>query len=541
MGDSTSSGGIAWAGSLVGSQNPNNLGFRYSHAHKRYKRNGDENNDTNDQQNLPSSVVVQFKNREGEEIGDLIDIPTDSNVDVMSNLIHSLLNPSDDDNDNISSKTTPYSFYAKIMRNGIEDDVEVVSTLANLITEYGISTEEVIALTYHPLAVFRVRPVTRCTDTMPGHTEAILHVSYSPDGRHLASGGGDTTVRFWDVNTNLPKHTCHGHKNHVLCTAWSPDGKRFASADKNGILIMWDPLNGKALSTIKAHSKYITSIAWEPMHRNKACERLVTSSKDGLAKIWNVRTKQCEATLSGHIDSIECVKWGGEGLIYTASRDRMIKVWGAENQSTKKIGTLVKSLQGHGHRINFLALSCDYVCRTGPFDHTCKKFNSDDEAFDAAVEKYKAFTGGEPERLVSGSDDFTLFLWHPIDTKHPIKRMTGHQQAVNHLAFSPDGRYFASASFDKKVKIWDGKSGDFLSTLTGHVGAVYQVAWSSDSRFLVSASKDSTAKLWEMPTGKRARETLPGHADEVYALDWSPDGRSVATGSKDRTIKIWKN
>jgi len=528
-------GGIAWAGSLVGSQNPNNLGYRYSHAHKRYRRANEDENEVD--KSLPSNVVVQFKSRDGEEVGNLIDIPTNSNIDAMSSLIHSLLNPDDEDD----SKVIPYSFYAKVMRNGVEDDVEVTSTLENLIKDHGISTEDVINLTYQPLAVFRVRPVTRCTDTMPGHTEAILHVSYSPDGRHLASGGGDTTVRFWDTNTNLPKHTCHGHKNHVLCTAWSPDGKRFASADKNGVLILWDPLKGKAISTIKAHTKHISSIAWEPLHRNKACERLATASKDALVKVWNARTKRVIATLAGHLDSVECVKWGGEGLIYTASRDRTIKVWSAQGELDQDVGKLVRTLKGHGHRVNSLALSCDYVCRTGPFDQECKRFDSDEDAYKAAVEKYNAFKGGEPERMVSGSDDFTLYLWHPKDSKHPIKRLTGHVQAVNHIAFSPDGRYFASASFDKKVKIWNGKSGEFLSTLNGHVGAVYQVAWSSDSRFLVSASKDSTAKLWEVPSGKRARETLPGHADEVYALDWSPDGRSVATGSKDRTIKIWKH
>jgi ribosome assembly protein 4 len=202
--------------------------------------------------------------------------------------------------------------------------------------------------------------------------------------------------------------------------------------------------------------------------------------------------------------------------------------------------------------VNTLAVSCDYVCRTGPFDHYGKVAGVDgkgrdseewrEAAYRAAVEKYAAFKGSEePERLVSGSDDNTLLVWHPTLDKRPIKRLTGHQQAINHIAFSPDSRFFASASFDKKIKVWNGRTGDFVNTLTGHVGAVYQVTWSSDGRYLVSASKDSTAKLWEMPGGKRAKETLPGHEDEVYALDWSPSGGSVATGSKDRTLKIWKH
>lgn len=97
----------------------------------------------------------------------------------------------------------------------------------------------------------------------------------------------------------------------------------------------------------------------------------------------------------------------------------------------------------------------------------------------------------------------------------------------------------ASASFDKKIKLWCGRTGKFLATLNGHVGAVYQVAWSPDSNYLVSGSKDSTVKLWSMKNMKKAQCTLPGHEDEVYALDWSPGASSVASGSKDRTIKIW--
>lgn len=133
---------------------------------------------------------------------------------------------------------------------------------------------------------------------------------------------------------------------------------------------------------------------------------------------------------------------------------------------------------------------------------------------------------------MSGSDDFTLFLWHPTESKKPIARMTGHQQLINHVAFSPDGRLLASASFDKSIKLWCGKTGKyvasfafftfncnfacfrFLGTLRGHVQAVYQVAWSGDSRLLVSGSADSTLKLWDVRTRKLAVD-LPGHADEV--------------------------
>lgn len=514
--------GIAWAGSLVGSKNPDApTGYRYTS--KRYRISGD----STDSSALPSNVQVTFQNRQGTKLTETLDLPIGSTIDDLTALVNQLNEPNENSN-------VTYSFYASLKE---EADTPLESDLTELFTKHQLSTESTLVLTYQPLAVFRVRPVTRCTDTLKGHTDAVLHVSYSPSGSWLASGGGDCCVRFWDVHTS----TCQFkfgdiHKDHVLCTAWSTDATRFASADKRGNLVIWNMTVKPPVPQLisKAHTRYISSLAWEPLHTSVG-ERLATASKDGSTKIWNARTRKAEWTLSGHTDSVEAVKWGAE-FIYTASRDRTIKVWNPDR------GILVKTLVGHGHRVNTLALNCDAVLRCGPFDHKCTSFSDVAAMREVAKKKFDEFREQHPQDvLVSGSDDFTLFLWRPSESKHPIKRLTGHQQAVNHISFSPDGRHFASASFDKKIKIWNGVSGDFMQTLTGHVGAVYQVAWSADSRHLVTASKDSTAKLWCIGKSKTAIYTLPGHADEVYALDWSPTSGAVATGSKDRTLKIWKH
>lgn len=282
---------------------------------------------------------------------------------------------------------------------------------------------------------------------------------------------------------------------------------------------------------MKGHTQWITSLSWEPLHLQCPSFRLASSSKDGLVKVWDVTRRTCLQTLSQHKSAVAAVKWAGSGCIITASRDRTIKIWSPE-------GSLTKSLEGHAHWINTLALSTDYVLRTGAFDHNGRLSCSDESGMKKiAFDRYQAALTDGHEVLVSGSDDFTLILWNPDMSNKPVARLTGHQALVNQVLFSPNGQFFASASFDKSVKLWNARTGKFITSFRGHVGSVYQLAWSSDSRLLSSASKDGTVKLWELRT-RSLKQDLPGHQDEVFAIDWSPNGDGLASGGRDKKLKM---
>jgi ribosome assembly protein 4 len=451
---------------------------------------------------------------------------------------------------NDASSASSYRFFFR-SRNDTDSDGDVLDIQSDIYTSVlkpGYrSAEETIVLQYSPQAVFRVKAVTRCSASMSGHGEAILATAFSPEGAsRVATGSGDCTARIWDTDTGTPVHTLKGHTSWVLAASWSPDGKILATGSMDNTVRLWDPKTGEALGgPLKGHTKWITSLTWEPYHtQQKGKPRLASASKDGTIRIWDVPLRRIEQTLSGHKSSVTCVRWGGLHRIYSASQDKTIKIWNTRSWNC------LHTLTSHVHWVNHLALSTDFTLRTAYHDHTGKPPEPLDERIAKAKKRYEDAArdaGRITERLISASDDNTIFLWDPSAfdpnsnaTPKPLARLIGHQRQVLHVSFSPDGSYIASASFDNSVKLWAARDGKFITTLRGHVGAVYMVAWSADSRLLASASKDTTVKVWDVRTGK-LKEDLPGHKDEVFALDWSGDGKCVISGGKDKMVRLWKH
>eukprot|EP00111_Clytia_hemisphaerica_P011712 TCONS_00034406-protein len=352
-------------------------------------------------------VLASLVNEDSQSLGAPFDLPTDIDTEKLQQICNALLSNEDE---------VPFTFYVQ--------DKEITSTLGTILDEEKVETEQVVQIVYQPQAIFKVRSVTRCTSTIPGHAEAVISVAFSPDGKFLASGSGDTTVRFWDVETETPQFTCKGHKHWVLSIAWSPDGKKLASGCKNAEIRLWDPSTGQLMGKpLTGHKQWITWLAWEPLHKNPSCRRLASSSKDGTIKIWDTVLCKVLISMSGHLQSVTCMQWGGEGLIYSGSQDRTIKVWRDTD------GVLCRTLQGHGHWINTMALNTGYMLRTGGFEAAQKKNNNEDDeklsVQDQALARYNSVKGDKPEFMVTGSDDFTMFLWQPSESKKQVARMTG--------------------------------------------------------------------------------------------------------------------
>jgi translation elongation factor P/translation initiation factor 5A len=138
---------------------------------------------------------------------------------------------------------------------------------------------------------------------------------------------------------------------------------------------------------------------------------------------------------------------------------------------------------------------------------------------------------------LTGSWDATARIWD-IKTGEMIIELKGHTYKVSSVAFSPDGKYALTGSYDNTARIWDVNTGKTVKELKSHTDMVSSVAFSADSKYAMTGSWDQTARIWDVNTGKTIKELI-GHTDKVSSVAFSVDGKYAITGSNDCTARIW--
>lgn len=367
-----------------------------------------------------------------------------------------------------------------------------------------------------------------------GHTDKVLSLDFHPsvDGSAyiLASGAADQTVCLWrvDVMANLPTdapvelkealYTLQPQNESVNAVAFSPDGKSLASGGQDGSVRLWDVQSGRPRHTLRGHSNSIRTLAYAANHT------LVSGGMDQTIRLWETETGQLYDTIQGHINwALSLTFHPSDNRLISASHDSAIRLWDlaalsnrdAATASTLPTTTLptYQQLDGHDSWVFGVVISPDgKLLASASVDKTVRIW-----------------------RLTSANAHQTALPSLPGQLRHTLP---AHPPCVLTVAFSPDSTLLASGGGDNRVQIWDSNSGQLRHILTGHTNWVWSIAFSPDGKTLASASSDQTIYLWDTASGE-VKQILRGHTSWVRTVAFSHDGCLLASGSEDCTIRLW--
>ena len=362
---------------------------------------------------------------------------------------------------------------------------------------------------------------------------AVYSVAFSPDGKILASGSY-CTLRLWDVATGSElRPLSGGHGHWVSSVAFSPDGKILASGSWDKTVRLWDVATGSELRQLSGHGKDVYSVAFSPDGKI-----LASGSRDNTVRLWDVATGSELRQLSGPESEENSVAFSPDGkILASGSWDDTVRMWDVAT------GRTLRQLSGHKSKVERVAFSPDSkILASGSNDRIVRLWDvaTGRELRQLSVHGHwvssVAFSP-DGKILASGSWDDTVRLWD-VATGRALRQLSGHENSVNSVAFSPDGKILASGSFDSTVRLWDVATGSELRQLSGHGSSVNSVAFSPDGKILASGSWDKTVRLWDVATGRELRQ-LSGHGQDVYSVAFSPDGKILASWSWDGTVRLW--
>jgi WD40 repeat protein/predicted Ser/Thr protein kinase len=416
-----------------------------------------------------------------------------------------------------------------------------------------------------------------------GHEDKVLAVAFNPDGRFIASGSADRTVRLWEVATGREMAVLRGHENPVWQVVFSPDGRRLASSEGPRTVRLWDPAAGTLVALLSDQSVEPNALTFSPDSRFVCVarerdvylweattgklrqtfrhptrngghlafapdsKRLFESTHDGMITAWDVESGQMIRTWQAHASDILalCISPDGQCLASASDfRESAVRLWDAAS------GRELATLAGHRNAVHYLVFSHNGSRLVSvSWDQTARLW---DRATGRSLAIFQhrghvthASFRPDDAQLVTRGDDRTLRLWD-TQTGEPLTVLSnGSGIAERGTAFSPDGTRLACASYNHQVVVWDVGLLERNGVLRGHRSYVYDVAFSPDGTQVASAAWDGTVRLWDA-TSQRQINLLKHEEASVQAVAWSSDGKrlvSVARGLRygsGGTISVWE-